>query len=132
MRRLFDWFDLKFRREVVANLVEQKVLNRYLGLGTPDPSAIRAGLKNVRYHLEYIGWLQERRRWLAGDYLSLADVAAAAHLSSVDYLGDLPWEDYPSAKDWYARFKSRPSMRAILNDYISGIHPPAHYADLDF
>lgn len=132
VRRLFDWFDLKFRREVSGNLVDQKVLNRYLGLGTPDPSAIRAGLKNVRYHLEYIGWLQERRRWLAGDYLSLADAVAAAHLSAVDYLGDLPWQDYPSAKDWYARFKSRPSMRSILSDYISGIHPPAHYADLDF
>ena len=57
---------------------------------------------------------------------------AAAHLSALDYLGDVPWADHSGAKDWYARFKSRPSMRAILSDLISGIRPPAHYADLDF
>jgi glutathione S-transferase len=132
VRRLFDWFDLKFRREVSVNLLDQKILNRYLGLGTPNASAIRAGLKNIHYHLDYIGWLGERRRWLAGDYLSVADLMAAAHLSALDYLGDVPWADHSGAKDWYARFKSRPSMRAILSDLISGIRPPAHYADLDF
>ena len=132
VRRLIDWFDLKFHREVGAHLVEQKILNRFLGLGTPDAAAIRAGLKNIHVHLSYIAWLAERRRWLAGDYMSLADIIAAAHISSVDYLGDIPWEDHPGAKDWYARFKSRPSMRGILADHISGVRPPAYYADLDF
>jgi glutathione S-transferase len=132
VRRLEDWFDVKFRREVTANLIDEKILKRYLGLGQPNSSAIRAGLSNIHYHLEYIGWLNERRKWLAGDYLSRADVTAAAHLSSVDYLGDVPWEDHAGAKDWYARIKSRPSMRQVLADHISGLKPPAHYADLDF
>jgi glutathione S-transferase len=76
--------------------------------------------------------LAERRRWLAGDSLSLADVAAAAQLSSVDYLGDVPWEGHPEAKDWYVRLKSRPSLRPLLKDHIAGVPPPKHYADLDF
>ena len=131
-RRLFDWFDLKFQREVTQNLVHEKILNRYLGLGEPNAAAIRAGLKNLKHHLAYVAWLGERRRWLAGERFSLADVAAAAHLSAVDYLGDIAWEEVAEAKDWYARIKSRPSMRAILGDLISGLRPPAHYSDLDF
>ena len=132
VRRLEDWFEVKFRREVTANLVDEKILKRYLGRGQPDSAAIRAGLSNIHYHLEYIGWLNERRKWLAGDYLSRADIAAAAQLSAVDFLGDVPWEEHAGAKDWYARIKSRPSFRPILSDQVSGVRPPKHYSDLDF
>jgi len=131
-RRLAQWFDVKFRNEVSANLIEEKVMKRFLGLGQPNASAIRAGHQNIHYHLDYIAWLCDRRRWLAGESFSLADIAAAAHLSAIDYLGDVPWEDHTGAKDWYARVKSRPSLRAILADHIPGITPPKHYADLDF
>ena len=131
VRRLAAWFGDKFHREVTANLVDEKIMKRFLGLGTPNSGAIRAGLANIHYHLEYIAWLCDRRRWLAGDKLSLADLAAA-ELSAVDYIGDVPWHEHPGAKDWYARVKSRPSFRAILADLISGARPPKHYADLDF
>jgi glutathione S-transferase len=131
-RRLTAWFDQKFNREVTENLVGEKILKRFLKLGEPDSRAIRAGHANVRYHLDYIGFLVDRRNWLAGDAFSLADVAAAAHLSCIDYLGDVPWEDHPEAKDWYARVKSRPSFRPILRDSIAGAPPARHYADLDF
>ena len=79
-----------------------------------------------------IAWLTERRRFLAGDHFSLADIAAAAQLSALDYLGDVPWEQHAGAKDWYARIKSRPSFRPLLADHIPGAPPPKHYADLDF
>ena len=95
-------------------------------------AAVRAGHTNIHHHLDYIGYLTERRRWLAGDDFSLADIAAAAHLSSVDYLGDVPWEDHEEAKDWYARVKSRPSFRVLLQDNIPGAPPQKHYANLDF
>ena len=132
IRRLVSWFDEKFHREVTANLVDEKILKRFLRLGEPNVSAIRAGLQNIHLHLEYLVWLADRRRWLAGEEFSLADIAAAAQLSAVDYLGDVPWEEHRGAKDWYARVKSRRAMRPILADYMSGIRPPAHYADLDF
>ncbi len=70
--------------------------------------------------------------WLAGERLSYADLAAAAHLSSVDYLGDVPWQEDETAKAWYARVKSRPSFRPLLADHLPGLPPPRHYADLDF
>ncbi len=132
VRRLVDWFDGKFNREVTANLVGEKLLKRLLRLGEPDTVAIRAGHANIRTHLDYIGWLAERRNWLAGEAVSLADLAAGAHLSAVDYAGDVPWDDFPAARGWYARIKSRPSFRPLLADYMPGAPPPRHYADLDF
>jgi glutathione S-transferase len=132
VRRLLAWFDQKFAREVSDNLYREKIMKRFLRIGEPNSSAIRAGHQNIHYHLDYIGWLTERRRYLAGDHFSLADIAAAAHLSALDYLGDVPWEQHGGAKDWYARIKSRPSFRPLLADHIPGAPPPKHYADLDF
>jgi glutathione S-transferase len=132
VRRLTSWFDGKFATEVTHNLYGEKFLRRLTRRGNPDPAAIRTGYTAVRYHLDYIGWLAETRKWLAGSALSLADFAAAAHLSTLDFIGELDWTVSPPAKDWYARMKSRPSFRGVLADRIPGTTPPAHYADLDF
>lgn len=131
-RRLAAWFDDKFGCEVTANLVDEKVMKRFVGLGEPSSTAIRAGKHNIAYHLDYIAYLTERRRWLAGDDFSLADVTAAAHISAVDYLDDVPWAQHPAAKEWYARVKSRPGFRPLLGDRVPGLEPPAHYDNLDF
>ncbi|MFO1058347.1 MAG: glutathione S-transferase family protein [Dongiaceae bacterium] len=130
-RRLVGWFGARFHREVTANLLDQKILRRLTGRG-PDSAAIRAGHAAIGPHLDYVAWLSDRRTWLAGDQFSLADIAAAAQLSTLDYLGDVPWERHPEAKDWYARVKSRPSFRPLLADVVPGVAPAPHYADLDF
>jgi glutathione S-transferase len=132
VRRLVAWFDGKFALDVTRNLNEEKYLKRLAGRGQPDAAALRAGYANLRDHLHYLGWLAETRKWLAGSSISLADFAAAAHLSVLDYQGDIDWSISPSARDWYARVKCRPSFRPLLNDRVAGITPPAHYADLDF
>lgn len=132
VRRLVAWFDQKFDREVTQNLLYEKIFKRYTANAGPDSSAIRAGKANIRTHLGYISWLTDRRNWLAGEVLSLADLAAAAQLSAIDYIGDVPWDEFPTAKDWYVRIKSRPSFRPLLADHLPGAPPPPHYADLDF
>jgi glutathione S-transferase len=132
VRRLIAWFDEKFNGEVTHNLVYEKVLRRKMGQGGPDSTAIRIGNANIHDHLEYISWLCDRRKWLAGDDFSLADITAAAHLSCIDYLGDVPWDKHPVTKLWYARVKSRPSFRSILSDIVPGLSPPSHYTNLDF
>ena len=112
VRRLASWFNDKFHVEVSGPLVTERVFKRHMtaeqGGGPPDTEALRAARHNIRYHLAYIGWLVRTRDWLAGDRLSLADLAAAAHLSAADYLGDVPWNADEAAKNWYARVKSRP------------------------
>ncbi|PLX44213.1 MAG: glutathione S-transferase [Hyphomicrobiales bacterium] len=136
VRRLISWFDEKFHAEVSGPLAHEKLARRELsaanGGGAPDTTVVRAAIHNIHMHMNYIGYLTERRRWLAGDQLSHADLAAAAHVSVVDYLGDVPWERHEAAKEWYARIKSRPSFRGLLKDRIAGMAPPDSYADLDF
>jgi glutathione S-transferase len=131
-RRLVNWFDQKFGVEVSRPLIDEKLMKRFIGHGAPEASVIRAAMYNIHYHLDYVAYLTERRKWLAGDDFSLADIAAAAHLSCIDYLGAVPWEEHGPAKEWYARVKSRPSFRPLLGDHIPGTPPPRHYADLDF
>jgi glutathione S-transferase len=132
VRRLVAWFDGKFAAEVTVHLLYEKQLKRLMGRGNPDASAIRVGYANMRPHLEYLGWLAETRTWLAGPNISLADFAAAGHLSALDYIGDVDWNQNEAAKQWYARMKSRPSFRGVLADKVSGLEPPPHYADPDF
>ncbi|GAC1485604.1 MAG: glutathione S-transferase family protein [Acetobacteraceae bacterium] len=132
VRRLVAWFDGKFANEVTSNLLGEKFMKRLLGRGNPDAVSLRSGYSNLRHHLEYIGWLAETRRWLAGDELSMADFAAAGHLSALDFASDMDWSISEAARDWYARIKSRPSFRPLLADQVPGVTPPPHYADLDF
>lgn len=132
VRRIVSWFDDKFHSEVTSKLLYERVNKKVTGQGYPDSKNVKAGAKAIKYHLDYMTWLLDHRRWLAGDQMSLADFAAAAHLSSLDYISDVDWNRSAVVKDWYAKIKSRPAFRSILADQISGFRPPAHYADLDF
>ena len=131
-RRLADWFDEKFQQEVTAHIAGEKLLKRIKENSAPDSRALKAGRENIHTHLQYIAWLTERRSWLAGDHVTVADISAAANISLVDYCGDVPWSDHPLAKEWYVRFKSRPCMRPLLNDVIQNIPPAPVYGNLDF
>ncbi|ARP98558.1 glutathione S-transferase family protein [Pseudorhodoplanes sinuspersici] len=136
VRRLLAWFNEKFFTEVSNPLVTERVYKRHMreqqGGGPPDTDIMRAARRNIRYHLAYVGWLAGQRDWLAGDNLSYADLAAAAQLSVIDYLGDVPWSENDHAKNWYARVKSRPSFRPLLAETSAALPPAPHYADLDF
>ena len=132
VRRLVAWLDGKFSQEVTRNLYGEKIVKRLSASGQPDASALRVGFVNLKNHLGYIGWLAESRKWLAGNAMSLADLTAAGHLSTLDFCGDVDWSAVPAAHDWYARMKCRPSFRPLLADRVAGLTPPAHYADLDF
>ena len=131
-RRLQEWFDRKFHNEVNGFLVHEKMEKRLFGQGAPDLANLRAGREALRAHLRVIEDLLAERNWLVGDSLSLADIAAAAHLSILDYLGEAPWGEFALTRTWYGRFKSRPSFRPLLADRLPGLPPSAHYDDLDF
>ncbi|MEM1341572.1 MAG: glutathione S-transferase family protein [Pseudomonadota bacterium] len=132
VRRMVAWFDDKFHAEVTSKLLYERVNKKIMKQGFPDSGNVKAGAKAIKFHLDYMTWLLDRRRWLAGDAMSLADFAAAAHISALDYISDVDWNRSEIVKDWYAKIKSRPAFRAILADQVPGFPPPAHYADLDF
>ena len=132
VRRLVGWFDDTFHHQVTAKLLYERVNKKVMKQGFPDSRNVKDGAKAIKMHLDYMAGLLDQRRWLAGDVMTLADFAAAAHLSALDYISDVDWHRSEAVKDWYAKIKSRPAFRGILADQVSGFPPPAHYADLDF
>ena len=132
VRRVVSWFDDKFHHEVTSKLLYERVNKKVTKQGYPDSKNVKAGAKAIKYHLDYMTWLLDHRRWLAGDVMTLADFAAAAHLSSLDYISDVDWNRSAVVKDWYAKIKSRPAFRSILADQVPGFPPPKQYNNLDF
>ena len=133
-RRIADWFSFSFISDVYAPITNEKIIKRFTKNinKTPDPSVARAAMSKFAVHLDYLSWLIDRRNWLAGRDFSIADIYAAAFLSVLDYLGFVPWDKYETVKTWYARIKSRPSFRSILQDHLSQIPPSKEYSNLDF
>lgn len=132
MRRLCEWFFLKCEAEVTEFLVWEKVIKRESSKGAPDTGVMRAARVNMKTHLTYLDHLLSERNWVAGDRLSYADLAAAAHVSCLDYLDEMNWAAHGNTRDWYARIKSRPCFRPVLADKVLSLPPSKTYADLDF
>ena len=132
IRRIVGWFDDKFAKEVMSKLIYEKIFKNFSNLGAPDSQVIQDGVRNLRNHMQYICFLIEKRKWLAGDDFSLADITAASFISTIDYIGDIAWEDYQEAKTWYVRIKSRKSFKPILEEKIANFPPVEHYSNLDF
>jgi glutathione S-transferase len=132
MWRLCEWVLMKLNDEVTRYVIEEKIVKRDLPGATPDPGVLRVAKANLTEHMLYFNWLFATRQWIAGDVMTLADFALGAHLSALDYLGDVNWETAVEVRHWYARIKSRPAFRTLLNDRVGGMPPHAGYADLDF
>lgn len=134
VRRLTDWFHNKFDQEVSRYLLSERLYQRFVDTGrnSPDIDLIRAGRANLRYHLSYIDHLVTTRKWLSGDTISFADYAAGGHLSVLDYLSEIHWDDYPVAKKWYLQLKIRASFRPLLSDRLPGVAPPKNYTEVEF
>ncbi len=132
MWRLCEWVLLKLNDEVTRYVIEEKIVKRDQRGATPEPGVLRVAKANLVEHMLYFNWLFASRQWMAGSMLTLADFALAAHLSALDYLGDVDWSTSAETRQWYARIKSRPAFRTLLSDRIGAIPPHAGYADLDF
>lgn len=120
VRRLMYWFNDKFFAEVSGPITAERYKQYMSGGGSPDYQVIRAARENAHVHLAYIDLLVGQREWLTGDRLTYADLAAAAHLSVIDNLNDLPWAETEAAKNWFARMQSRPSFRSLLTEGWKG------------
>lgn len=131
IRRLIALFDENFFNDVTHPLLHERMKKRLILRAPPDSKMLRQAMRLAHEHLDYIDWLIDNRRWLAGAQLSLADFAAAAQISVADYLGGIDWTAHDGAHGWYRVMKSRPSFRPLLNEKMEGIPPPSHYADVN-
>ena len=132
IRRLLSWFNYKFNHEVSKILLEEKIYSHFFNRREPKANFLRAANVNLKNHFSYLEFLLNSRKWLAGDNLSIADLAAACQISVLDYLGDVNWSKFPLVQEWYAVIKSRPSFRTLLMDRVMGFSPPSYYSNLDF
>ncbi len=130
-RRIWAWVEAGFE-EVTDNLLTERVMQWVRRDRDPDSARLRRGAHALRGRVTFLNALLESNTNLAGREMTLADLAAAAHLSAYDYFGDVEWAASPDLRDWYARIKSRPSFRPLLADRLDEVRPVAHYADLDF
>ncbi|MDR1609528.1 MAG: glutathione S-transferase family protein [Holosporales bacterium] len=134
VRRLADWFDIVFYRDVYFPLIREKILKRFSKDidKVPDPASVRSACSRLSTHMDYVSWLIDRRNWLAGKDFSIADIHAASLISVLDYLGVIVWDKYEVAKSWYAKIKSRPGFRSILSDNLPQVPPAPEYSNPDF
>jgi glutathione S-transferase len=132
IRRLTTWFDEQFYADVVEPLMHERMKKRLVDRSSPDANALRQAMKLAVNHLDYTDYLIDHRNWLGGATLSLADLAAAAHISVADYLGGIDWRGHEQTKRWYSGLKSRPSFRPLLSERMEVIAPPPHYDKPDF
>jgi glutathione S-transferase len=132
IRRLVAWFDDRLYGDVVQPIMDERMRKRLVNRDPPDTRILRDAMKVANSHLDYIDYLLDHRRWLAGPVLTLADLTAAAHLSVADYLGGLDWRGHKQTVDWYAVMKSRPSFRSFLGERMEVIAPPQQYDKVDF
>ncbi|MEN7537706.1 glutathione S-transferase family protein [Aurantiacibacter flavus] len=131
IRRLVALFDESFFYDVTGPLMHEKMKKRIVLRAAPDSGVLRSAMRLAHEHLDYIDWLIDNHRWLAGAQMSLADFAAAAQISVADYLGGIDWTGHDTAHGWYRVIKSRPSFRSLLTDKMEGIPPASHYADVN-
>ena len=129
IRRLVALFDEQFFGEVTHPLLNERMKKRLVLRAPPDSKLLREAMRLAHEHLDYIDWLIDNRRWLAGAQMSLADFAAAAQISVADYLGGIDWAGHEEAHGWYRVMKSRPSFRPLLTEKMEGIPVPAGYSD---
>lgn len=132
IRRLVAFFDEQFYGDVVAPLMHERMRKRIIHRQPPDGKILRDAMRLANTHLDYIDYLIDHRAWIGGATLSLADMAAAAHISVADYLGGIDWQGHNQTADWYRVFKSRPSFRPLLSERMEVVKPPAHYENIDF
>lgn len=132
IRRLVAWLDERFYGEVVGPLTEERMIKRLVHRAAPDTNILRSAMKTANQHLDYLDYLLDHRRWLGGPAMSLADLAACAHISVADYLGGIDWRGHKQTLAWYSGMKSRPCFRPMLAERMEVIQPPAHYDKVDF
>lgn len=132
IERIVERFNSFFFADVSWKLLSEKVLFYKESGHYPDSSAIRSATNKIKSYMEELAWFIDRRNWLAGDDFSLADITVASHLSCIDYLGAIDWNNYELVKNWYMRVKCRPSFQPLLFERVPGILPVSTYSALDF
>jgi glutathione S-transferase len=132
IRKMCEWFNSKFYLEVSKYIINERIYSWYKSQRSPDLQLIKLARLNLESHLNFLANILSKRDFVGCNDFSLADIVAACHISSLDYLGEINWQNYSLVKDWYSIIKSKPSFRDLLYDTLPGFKASAWYRELDF
>ena len=133
IRWVCDFFNENFYHAVTKPLLTARIYTRLCGI-TADANCLRTGHRNREIYLNMFEQMLHKDDYVGCHEFSFGDVAAGAHVSLLDYCGEMVWdtEKYPRIYEWYSAVKSRPSFQKLLTDRIGTIIPSRTYANLDF
>lgn len=117
VRRLLDWFNSKFFKEVSGPLTGERYKYYMMAssnTGRRDRALIADACGRIEHHVAYIESLLSKQDWLAGVQLSYADLAAVAHLSVTDYFCKVALDGYGRFNAWHDRMRSRQAVQSVL------------------
>ena len=111
------WFE-EFADTMMTAAGGKVVFNRFVGpklLGLPgDEVAAEQGVQELEPILAYLESQAPAAGWLAGSEFSIGDIAVAAVLRSLGYVGLEPDPaTHPATAAWYERVKARPAWQAV-------------------
>lgn len=132
VKKITIWFNEKLYNDSTKFLIQEKFVSAVHNGKQPNANILSLARYNLSLHYDYLTFLLENNTWLAGERMSLADIAAASQISTLDMMGEITWSKIPQIKDWYCIIKSRPGFRPLLKERIAGVNTPKHYSDLDF
>ncbi len=77
----------------------------------------------LAYHRKLLSWMTDSLKagpYLAGEGFSNADCAVIPYILRLEILklGGM-WDRYPSIAEWWARMRTRPSVKAAIFDRMS-------------
>jgi glutathione S-transferase len=120
MNQIIGIVDAYARPSIADAILFNRVLvPRFLG-GTPDEAAIAAALPRARLCLAEIDRLMEDNRFLAADFVSLADLMAIPLLYFFSNVPDgrAPVAEHPKLQNWMRHMETRQSFQVTM--------PPPH------
>jgi glutathione S-transferase len=121
-----------FYKTVGSLILEERIYSWYKFNRKPDNVLLDIARSNLSKFSLFFNNIFEKRNFLVGDSITTADFNLCAHLSTLEYLGELDFSQSPALKNFYLFMKSRPSFRNILLDSIPGFQPSKTYRELDY
>ena len=88
----------------------QKLIKPMMGQ-EPDETRIGESVAKFRRHAKALDGHLAGREWLVGDAMTLADLAVASNLTFADAT-ELPMDEFPNIKRWYASIEELPAWKA--------------------
>ena len=68
-----NWFDAIFKKEVFDPIIYEKVISRIIVNIIPNSNNIRGALNNLNFHIKYLNYLQNSKKYFIKDEFTSLD-----------------------------------------------------------